>query len=649
MNVKETIENEADKDKEKRFTSSVIDSQMGKKLGVTDTGTENHKIEGTVFKAPEPDDVENINLVQKLSAVKNLFQIMRDMSIDTMKQCREIKVCGSGPWPDIWCEIEELAKPVYADLDFLNDLIEDRLGDHENPDWHCSVTHCVLCPKELRKRITPFKCVIQDGVVDVMINQALLPKCGKNILDAMWNQLWEYGEKGPTIELPNWCQNAIDAVNAFEDSMLDAWTEVYDCWEREFLTRLWHIEVEHHGGGTDGRWLSYGQNWQRLQTEPVETEHNHTHPVPQGAMLMTKCKDGKPVIVDVDVITETAEATGFDTYNFDTTDLVGKFTCPGHDCPGEGLLAPVCTCYKVIQIDHLAKHYREDIKALCQWMCAAIEAVGIKQAAISAVMSDPSLNGNCDNMPYFDELNDLRQKNSDILADVEDAYGMYSDVDNMKNKKEYDEEIALHELQPNKYSNEDQLNMTSSVQSETSQPSLCSEVCDGDVAIPELKPWNHLNPSDNKVEPPEIPSKCACNKFDKVVQSLAGFEKMMNFQTEEEKEAERKAKEEEEAKKKEEQENKELAMTDEEKKTLEEGWNSTWTAEKILENKNPDADINFQALHHYKDRLKDEPWLSTVDMLDLDDPKAEKAARDKWKQQVDDRKSGKKPKQWWEK
>ena len=54
-------------------------------------------------------------------------------------------------------------------------------------------------------RIASFKCIIQDGVIDIMTNQALLPKKGKNILDSMFNQLWEYGEKGPTIELPSWC------------------------------------------------------------------------------------------------------------------------------------------------------------------------------------------------------------------------------------------------------------------------------------------------------------------------------------------------------------------------------------------------------------------------------------------------------------
>jgi hypothetical protein len=75
----------------------------------------------------------------------------------------------------------------------------------------------------------------------------------------MFNQLWEYGEKGPTIELPSWCKMAMDNINRFEASMLDAWDEVFDCWEREFITRVWRIELEHHGGG-----LKYQKNWQRL-------------------------------------------------------------------------------------------------------------------------------------------------------------------------------------------------------------------------------------------------------------------------------------------------------------------------------------------------------------------------------------------------
>lgn len=39
--MKEQIEATANQKEEKIFTSRIIDSQMGKKLGVTDTGVEN--------------------------------------------------------------------------------------------------------------------------------------------------------------------------------------------------------------------------------------------------------------------------------------------------------------------------------------------------------------------------------------------------------------------------------------------------------------------------------------------------------------------------------------------------------------------------------------------------------------------------------
>ena len=126
----------------------------------------------------------------------------------------------------------------------------------------------------------------------------------------------------------------------------------------------------------------------------------------------------------------------FDSYNFDTIDLIGHFTCPGHSCL---LQRPICKCYKTFNIDWLSTHYRPDVKELCQWMVAAVEAIGIKQAAISAVMSDPTLNGNCGNDPLLCQINELREKNNKLLSKVENAYGIYSDVNNMKNKKEYDE------------------------------------------------------------------------------------------------------------------------------------------------------------------------------------------------------------------
>lgn len=248
LNLKETLEQNADQKKDKVFTSSVIDSQMGKKLGITTTGLTTEK-PASVYTAPKEDQVEDINLVCKLSCVKKLFQQLRNKSMETMKSCRCVSPSAPGPFPLIWTKIDELAIPLYADLDHLNTLIEDRKFDFENPGKHCSVTHSLLCPLQLRIRITAFKLIIQQGVIDVMTNQAMIPKKGLNILDSMFNQLWELGEVGPNISLPGWCQQAIDCINGFEDAMTDAWDEVYDCWEREFITRLWRIEVEHHGGG----------------------------------------------------------------------------------------------------------------------------------------------------------------------------------------------------------------------------------------------------------------------------------------------------------------------------------------------------------------------------------------------------------------
>ena len=175
INLKEQIESTAKQKEEKIFTSKIIDSQMGKQLGVTDTGVQNHKIEGTTYIPPKEDAVEQYNLVDKLSCVKKLFKTMREQSIATMKQSRVVVPSGPDDYPQIWSNIDVLATPLYRDLDIMNELIEDRYNDYENPGKHCSVTHAKLDPDELRQRVTSLKCIIQDGVIDVMVNQALLP------------------------------------------------------------------------------------------------------------------------------------------------------------------------------------------------------------------------------------------------------------------------------------------------------------------------------------------------------------------------------------------------------------------------------------------------------------------------------------------
>ena len=123
INLKEQIEATAKQKEEKIFTSRIIDSQMGKKLGVTDTGVENQKVEGTTYIAPKEDDVEQFNLICKMSCVKNLFKTFREKSIKAMKSCRGVAASGPGPFPLIWCNIDILAAKVYCALGVLNDLI----------------------------------------------------------------------------------------------------------------------------------------------------------------------------------------------------------------------------------------------------------------------------------------------------------------------------------------------------------------------------------------------------------------------------------------------------------------------------------------------------------------------------------------------
>lgn len=71
---------------------------MGKKLGVTDTGVENQKVEGTTYIAPKEDAVEDYTLSCKLSCVKSLFKEFREKAMETMKQCRKVSSSGSGPY-----------------------------------------------------------------------------------------------------------------------------------------------------------------------------------------------------------------------------------------------------------------------------------------------------------------------------------------------------------------------------------------------------------------------------------------------------------------------------------------------------------------------------------------------------------------------
>ena len=105
--------------------------------------------------------METVELAPTITPVKELFQEFRKLAIETLKKEREVENCSSDKYPEIWKNIDKLAKPVYKDLCVMNELIEDKFNDYESPGKHCSVTHSKLCPSELKKRITSFKCIIQ--------------------------------------------------------------------------------------------------------------------------------------------------------------------------------------------------------------------------------------------------------------------------------------------------------------------------------------------------------------------------------------------------------------------------------------------------------------------------------------------------------
>ena len=117
--MKEQIEATANQKEEKIFTSKIIDSQMGKKLGVTDTGVENQKIEGTKYIQPKPDMVEQYNLVGKLSCVKNLFKTFREKSLEAMKNSIRY-----------YTELVEAADQAWADKNYVSVFCPDH-GAHD--------------------------------------------------------------------------------------------------------------------------------------------------------------------------------------------------------------------------------------------------------------------------------------------------------------------------------------------------------------------------------------------------------------------------------------------------------------------------------------------------------------------------------------
>lgn len=60
--------------------------------------TKDEPDDGTKYKSPDPDDVENVKLVEKLSSVKKMFKELRDKSMGALEKCRNVEASGGGPY-----------------------------------------------------------------------------------------------------------------------------------------------------------------------------------------------------------------------------------------------------------------------------------------------------------------------------------------------------------------------------------------------------------------------------------------------------------------------------------------------------------------------------------------------------------------------
>lgn len=150
-------------------------------------------------------------------------------------------------YPIIWTKLQELCAQVNADIfGFLNTLILNKRGDNETVGWHSSPSHLMLDISEQLAKICE---TVQADVQNIIDTQAALPQQGKNRLDSMLNKINEIRLWGPLCSIPWHYWMAIDNVNAAERLYNDIWSDVFDCWEREYIIRNWRILVEHHLGG----------------------------------------------------------------------------------------------------------------------------------------------------------------------------------------------------------------------------------------------------------------------------------------------------------------------------------------------------------------------------------------------------------------
>lgn len=123
ISLKEELEKTAKQEKDRAFTAKVIDSQMGTALGTTNTGTTNEKTDGTKFIEPKEDEVEKFRMMVVNSPVLTMFQELREKALEKLKAEKEVENTDADEYPNIWKNIDVLAKPVYNDLCILNELI----------------------------------------------------------------------------------------------------------------------------------------------------------------------------------------------------------------------------------------------------------------------------------------------------------------------------------------------------------------------------------------------------------------------------------------------------------------------------------------------------------------------------------------------
>lgn len=150
-------------------------------------------------------------------------------------------------YPTIWTKLEELCLQVNADIfGPLNILILNLRADQETAGWHSSPSHLLL---DIAAQLQLICTTVMADVQNIIDQQAALPTEGWNRLDSMLNKINEIRILGPLCSIPWHYWMSIDNVNAAERLYNDIWSDVFDCWEREYITRVWRIVTEHHEGG----------------------------------------------------------------------------------------------------------------------------------------------------------------------------------------------------------------------------------------------------------------------------------------------------------------------------------------------------------------------------------------------------------------